>query len=149
MCGGNPFKELEEEFNNAVDNVKSGVKNINDELTEVGRDVGGGLENIGRWYAGGQVGDIKKGVGEITGRNAYEKGMRETAERQEAESNRLIWERDNTIAQNKEMDMQAEARKRLKASAAGGRAGTILTGFTGDAGSTALGQGGGTNILGA
>ncbi len=87
-------------------------------------------------------------IGEVTGAKAYERSMKALSDRQEAESNRLLWERDNNLALSKENDIQAEARKRMRASQQEGRTGTILTGF--DSGtSTQLGAGGGTTLLGA
>lgn len=150
-----------------IKDVASGVSNAGNKFLDstvghIGRegetfinDIGVQLETGGAKFfeEAGKVIDktgreIGRGLGEITGKNTYEKEMQRTAERQEAESNRLLWERDNKMAQSREADAQAEARKRMRASQVGGRTGTILTGFE-QGTSTQLGAGGGKDLLGA
>jgi hypothetical protein len=148
MGSSNPVQQLVSNVSNAgnalMDNIVSGVSNTgNSVLDTVWGDYRQTLED-GIDKAGREIG---RGAGEITGKNAYERGMRELSDRQEAESNRLLWERDNRIAQNKETDAQAEARKRIRAAQAGGRSGTILTGQN-VAPTTQLGASGGKTTLG-
>lgn len=155
MGGGNPITSFISDLSNA------GNRLLDDTVGGVRRDVEKGLDDVGRaitdggnklWEEGAKVVDkagreLGRGLGELTGKNAYERTMKDTADRQEAESNRLMWERKNKEAQFKESDAQAEARKRMRALQQGGRAGTILTGFEPGT-STSLGSGIGKDLLG-
>lgn len=168
MCGGgNPLSAITDPLRDLGAGVVSGISNAGNDILDrtvghIGRegetfvnDIGRQIETGGAKFfeEAGKVIDktgreIGRGLGEISGKNTYEKEMQRISDRQEAESNRLLWERDNKMAQSKEADAQAEARKRMRASQVGGRTGTILTGFEQGA-STQLGAGGGKDLLGA
>ncbi|XGC82034.1 hypothetical protein ACES2L_05995 [Bdellovibrio bacteriovorus] len=170
MSSGNPFQAVEDFVDDAVEGVKDTVTTV----TEGVRDGIGATENLGREAVGvvdksfreiengledseaairngiDKTGrEIGRGLGELTGKNAYERTMANAADRAKAESERLRIERENQLARSKEEDMQGEARRRAKADALSGRSGTILTAGFNSGSSTSLGAGGGKTILGA
>lgn len=174
MCGGgNPLSAITDPLRDLGAGVVSGISNAGNKfLDETTKGIKGvadlaidtslnTLTGGAVGYRDGQVGsgvlsdqwdkagrEIGRGLGEVSGKNTFEREMQRISDRQEAESNRLLWERDNKMAQSKEADAQAEARKRMRASQVSGRTGTILTGFEQGA-STQLGAGGGKDLLGA
>jgi hypothetical protein len=131
----NPIAAYEDQANAIGDVIRDPVQDVIDGTKE-------GLNRIGI--------EVGNGIEDLTGKNALERTMQQTEDRRQAESNRLMWERDDRIARNKETDLQAEARKKMRAMAQGGRSGTILTGFdaSGGSGANALGASGGKNALG-
>jgi len=125
---------------NTVGQGVSGISNgINSELDKTLNEANKVVTRLGV--------ETGNGFRDLTGQNAMQRGMEENARNQERQANRLLWEKENNEAQAKEKNLQEEARKRLRAEASSGRAGTILTSAV-PVGSMELGTSSGKSLLG-